>query len=89
MHYVYFEGPCNARDTIHPTNTSNHKHLIARLHPPLVHVADGHSVGLVSGRFEPAEVVRGSKDWDRGAARDINIGIGIALGREQARLSND
>jgi hypothetical protein len=30
---------------------------------PLVHVADGRIVGIVSGRFEPIEVVRGSQEW--------------------------
>jgi serine protease Do len=49
----------------------------------------------VSGRFEPSEVVRGSKDWDRRPARDTNISFavgidyGIALLREQGLLGKD
>ena len=46
---------------------------------PLVHVADGHIVGLVSGRFEPAEVVRGSLDWDRAPPRDTNVSYAVAI----------
>jgi len=46
---------------------------------PLVHVADGHIVGLISGRFEPEEVVRGSTDWDRRPARDTNISFAVAI----------
>jgi serine protease Do len=61
---------------------------------PLVHVADGHIVGLVSGRFEPAEVVRGSTDWDRSPARDTNISFAVAIDyavdllREEGLLSH-
>jgi serine protease Do len=46
---------------------------------PLVHVADGHIVGIVSGRFEPAEVVRGSQEWDRVPPRDTNISFAVAI----------
>ncbi len=52
---------------------------------PLVHAADGHIVGLVSGRFEPTEVVGGSANWDRSPVRDphlsyaVTIDYGIAL----------
>jgi serine protease Do len=46
---------------------------------PLVHAADGHIVGLVSGRFEPGEVVRGSIDWDRTPPRDTNISYAVAI----------
>lgn len=46
---------------------------------PLVHVADGHIVGVVSGRFEPAEVVRGSRDWDRAPPRDTNVSFAVAI----------
>lgn len=62
---------------------------------PLVHVADGHIVGLVSGRFEPAEVVRGSTDWDRKPARDTNISYAVAIDygvdlmREEGLLSHE
>jgi serine protease Do len=59
---------------------------------PLVHVADSHVVGVLSGRFEPAEVVRGSRDWDRKPPRDTNIShavaieYGLELMREEAIL---
>lgn len=46
---------------------------------PLIHAGDGHIVGLVSGRFEPAEVVRGSTDWDRRPPRDTNISFAVAI----------
>ncbi|WPL18847.1 peptidase Do [Thiorhodovibrio winogradskyi] len=46
---------------------------------PLVHAADGHIVGLVSGRFEPAEVARGSTEWDRKPPRDTNISYAVAI----------
>jgi len=46
---------------------------------PLVHVTDGHIVGVISGRFEPEEVVRGSKEWDRRPARDTNISFAVAI----------
>ncbi|EXJ14445.1 S1 family peptidase [Imhoffiella purpurea] len=61
---------------------------------PLIHVADGHIIGIVSGRFEPAEVVRGSKDWDRVPPRDTNISFavaieyGLALMRQEGLLTN-
>lgn len=56
---------------------------------PLVHVQDGHIIGVVSGRFEPSEVVRGSADWERRPARDTNmsfavdIDYGLALMRDE------
>lgn len=46
---------------------------------PLVHATDGHIVGLVSGRFEPGEVVRGSTDWDRKPPRDTNVSYAVAI----------
>jgi S1-C subfamily serine protease len=46
---------------------------------PLVHVADGHIVDIVSGRFEPIEVVRGSQEWDRVPPRDTNIAFAVAI----------
>jgi len=46
---------------------------------PLVHVGDGHIVGIVSGRFEPVEVVRGSRDWDRTPPRDTSISFAVAI----------
>jgi serine protease Do len=62
---------------------------------PLVHVADGHVVGVISGRFEPQEVVRGNTDWDRRPARDTNISFavaidyGVELMRNQDLLAHD
>ncbi|EGV30825.1 peptidase S1 and S6 chymotrypsin/Hap [Thiorhodococcus drewsii AZ1] len=61
---------------------------------PLIHVTDGHIVGIVSGRFEPAEVVRGSADWERRPARDTNISYavdidyGVALMRAEGLFEN-
>jgi serine protease Do len=46
---------------------------------PLVHVGDGHVVGIVSGRFEPSEVVRGSKEWDRRPPRDTSVSYAVAI----------
>jgi serine protease Do len=46
---------------------------------PLVHAGDGHIVGIVSGRFEPAEVVRGSRDWDRKPPRDTSVSFAVAI----------
>jgi serine protease Do len=46
---------------------------------PLVHVGDGHVVGVVSGRFEPAEVVRGSQAWDRTPPRDTSVSYAVAI----------
>lgn len=46
---------------------------------PLVHVNDGHIVGIISGRFEPAETVRGSQDWDRSPPRDTSVSFAVAI----------
>jgi serine protease Do len=46
---------------------------------PLVHAGDGHIIGIVSGRFEPAEVVRGSQAWDRTPPRDTSISFAVAI----------
>jgi serine protease Do len=46
---------------------------------PLIHVHDGHVVGIISGRFEPADVVRGSGDWERRPARDTNISFAVDI----------
>jgi serine protease Do len=56
---------------------------------PLVHVVDGHIVGVVIGRFEPAEVVRGSQDWDRSPARDTNISYAVAIDYGIALMRNE
>lgn len=46
---------------------------------PLVHVADGHIIGPVSGRFEPGEVVRGSAEWSHQAPYTTNISFAVAI----------
>lgn len=46
---------------------------------PLVHVNDGHIVGIISGRFEPAETVRGSDDWDRSPPKDTTVSFAVAI----------
>lgn len=47
---------------------------------PLVHVADGHVVGIVSGRFEPAEIVTaGAAGGDRLEARETNVSYAVAI----------
>ncbi len=46
---------------------------------PLVHVNDSHIVGIISGRFEPAETVRGSEDWDRSPPRDTTVAFAVAI----------
>ncbi|MEJ2514564.1 MAG: serine protease [Gammaproteobacteria bacterium] len=46
---------------------------------PLVHVHDGHIVGVISGRFEPAETVRGSDQWDRSPPRDTTVAFAVAI----------
>jgi len=46
---------------------------------PLIHAGDGHIVGLVSGRFDPTEVVRGATDWDRRPPHDTNISFAVAI----------
>lgn len=46
---------------------------------PLVHVADSHIVGIVSGRYEPEEVARAGTDWARAGPRDINVSYAVAI----------
>jgi serine protease Do len=46
---------------------------------PLVHVTDGHVVGIISGRFEPAEVVNASANWERRPAQDTNISFAVDI----------
>ncbi|MFE8034263.1 S1 family peptidase [Thiohalocapsa marina] len=46
---------------------------------PLIHVADGHVVGIISGRFEPADVVRDSAEWERRPARETNISFAVDI----------
>lgn len=46
---------------------------------PLIHVADSHIVGIVSGRFEAAEVARGSTEWARETAPETNVSYAVAI----------
>jgi serine protease Do len=46
---------------------------------PLVHVADSHIVGIVSGRFEADEVARGSTEWAREAPPQTNVSYAVAI----------
>jgi len=46
---------------------------------PLVHVADGHIVGIVSGRFQADEVARGSTDWAREVPPETNVSYAVAI----------
>ncbi|MFP4061509.1 MAG: serine protease [Halochromatium sp.] len=46
---------------------------------PLVHVTDGHVVGIISGRFEPADVVHGSADWERRPPHNTNISFAVDI----------
>jgi serine protease Do len=46
---------------------------------PLVHAGDNHIIGIVSGRFEPVETVRGSREWDRTPPRDTSVSFAVAI----------
>jgi serine protease Do len=46
---------------------------------PLVHVADGHIVGIVVGRFAPADVVQASGELARHAPKDTNVSYAVAI----------
>jgi serine protease Do len=61
---------------------------------PLVHVADGHIIGIVSGRFEPAEIgAQTSSVAEKLEARETNVSYavaieyGLALMREEGLIS--
>jgi serine protease Do len=62
---------------------------------PLIHVADGHVVGIISGRFEPAEVLSGSATWERRSTPGTNISFavdidyGTALMRSEGLLEHE
>lgn len=58
---------------------------------PLVHVADGHVVGIVSGRFEPAEIVAPTSGAAHQLeARETNVSYAVAIeyGLELMRAEN-
>jgi serine protease Do len=47
---------------------------------PLVHVADGHIIGIVSGRFEPAEIAAQSAQQGKQLeARETNVSYAVAI----------
>ncbi|MBK5931563.1 hypothetical protein CCR82_13805 [Halochromatium salexigens] len=62
---------------------------------PLIHVTDGHVVGVINGRFEPADVVHGGDNWERRPAPNINtsfavdIDYGTALMRSEGLLEHE
>jgi serine protease Do len=62
---------------------------------PLIHVQDGHIVGVVSGRFEPADVIGSETGWERRPARNTNISFavdidyGTALMRAEGLFEHD
>lgn len=46
---------------------------------PLVHVQDGHIVGIVSGRFEPGELVPQVPEEDRLTAAETNVSYAVGI----------
>jgi serine protease Do len=47
---------------------------------PLIHVADGHIIGIVNGRFEPAEIAApADKERSRLEARETNVSYAVAI----------
>lgn len=47
---------------------------------PLVHVADGHIIGVVSGRFEPAEIAAASgQAAEKPEARETGVSYAVAI----------
>lgn len=46
---------------------------------PLVHVQDGHIIGIISGRFEPAEVAPQAAADDRLSAPETNVSYAVAI----------
>jgi len=46
---------------------------------PLINAADGRIIGVVSGRLEPTEVVRGGVEWDRAPPRDTNVSYAVPI----------
>lgn len=46
---------------------------------PLVHVQDGHVIGIISGRFEPAELVPGASEDDRLVGAETNLSYAVAI----------
>ena len=47
---------------------------------PLIHVADGHVVGIVTGRFEPGEIARqAGVESERLEPRETNVSYAVAI----------
>ena len=46
---------------------------------PLVHVHDGHVIGIVSGRFEAGEISAHVPEGGRGAIADSNVSYAVAI----------
>jgi S1-C subfamily serine protease len=46
---------------------------------PLVHVQDGHIIGIISGRFAPAELFGHAPDDGHGLAAEMNVSYAIAI----------
>jgi serine protease Do len=46
---------------------------------PLVHVADGHVIGVISGRFEPVELLARAPEDTRLAASETNVSYAVAI----------
>jgi serine protease Do len=46
---------------------------------PLIHVADGHVVGIVNGRFEPREIAQHGGDAARLEPRETNVSYAVAI----------
>lgn len=46
---------------------------------PLVHLEDGHIVGIVSGRFEPARLAPGTPEDERLPATETNVSYAVAI----------
>ncbi|MBN1236933.1 MAG: trypsin-like peptidase domain-containing protein [Gammaproteobacteria bacterium] len=46
---------------------------------PLIHVQDGHVIGIVSGRFEPGDLVPHVPAADRLAAAETNVSYAVAI----------
>jgi serine protease Do len=46
---------------------------------PLIHVHDGHIIGIVSGRFEPGELVAQVPEDDRLTAAETNVSYAVAI----------
>lgn len=46
---------------------------------PLVHLQDGHVIGIISGRFEPGEIVAHVPEDDRLTVAETNVSYAVAI----------